>query len=206
MSKLKAECALREGKRLVNLWVSLAGVAALLAGTRPAEAHKINTSYTTMIVRSDTLKLMVVIDEYDLLQNFDLDKNDDQMLWRDEILDGVEVVFDYVERNLSLSADGKPVWLQRSKGDAQPDNKGNMLIHLFFRASLGEPPTKVEMTIDFFDEFGSEHKTLAKILMPGKPLQQAVFSEKNPCQDFLVGEKEVSLVDQLLQLIRQVFE
>ena len=196
--------------RGVNRWrklcyALLAGVLPLV-GTNFAHAHKINTSYTTLIVRPDTLKLMVVIDEYDLLNSFDLDKNGDALLWREEMLDGVDVVFGYVEEKVSLVVDGKPVGLERSKGDAQPDNKGNMFLNLFFRAGLDEPPVEVEMEVNFFTEFGSEHKNLAKVLLPGKPLQQAVFAEENTRQLFIVGERDVPLFDEILEMIREFFQ
>ncbi len=177
---------------------------ALLCG--PVGAHNINTSYTTLIVRPDTLKLMVVIDEYDLLNSFDLDKNGDGLLWREEMLDGVDAVFDYVEGKVSLVVDGKPVELERSKGNAQPDNKGNMFLNLFFRTGLEEQPVEVEMEVDFFEEFGGEHKNLAKILLPGKPLQQAVFAKENTRQLFVVGERDVPLFDEIVEMIRKFFQ
>ena len=65
---------------------------------------------------------------------------------------------------------------------------------------------EVEMEIDLFDEFGKDHKNLAKILMPGKPLQQAVFALGNTRRRFVVRERPDSLWDQLVQSIGSWFE
>lgn len=172
----------------------------------PTQAHVIYTSYTTLIVKPDTLKLMVVIDEYDLLTSFDLDANGDGMLWRDEMLDGVPQVFEFLEERVSVSADGQPLELARFKGDVQPDNKGNMFLNLFFKGALRELPMEVEIEIDVFDAFGKDHKNLAKILMPEKPLQQAVFAPENTRQRFVVREQPDSLWGQLVETIGSWFE
>lgn len=188
--------------KAVFLMALLLGFLSVL----PAQAHVIFTSYTTLIVKPDTLKLMVVIDEYDLLTSFDLDENGDGMLWREEMLDGVPQVFDFVEERVSVRTDGQPLPLTRFKGDVQPDNKGNMFLNLFFKSPLQKLPMEVELEIDFFDVFGKDHKNLAKILMPNKPLQQAVFSLGNTRQRFVVQERPDSLWDQLVQRIESWFE
>jgi hypothetical protein len=172
----------------------------------PAPAHVIYTSYTTLIVKPDTLKLMVVIDEYDLLTSFDLDENGDGMLWREEMLDGVAEVFGFLEERVSVSADGRPLRLTRFKGDVRPDNKGNMFLNLFFKSAVEELPMEVEMEIDLFDAFGADHKNLAKILMPERPLQQAVFTQGNTRQRFVVRERPDSLWGQIVQRIGSWFE
>jgi hypothetical protein len=190
------------GRRRIAAPLRLAAVLLWLAGALPASGHKINTSYLTVVVLSDTLKLMLAIDENDLLLNFDLDRNHDQMLWREEMAAGTDTVFAYVENNLQVSLDGKVLRLERWKGDPEPDDRGNMFLNLFFRNALTEPPVEAEIAVDFFDEFGDNHVTLAKILIPGKPLQQAVFSSKEPRQRFAVGEPRRSFLEQLQRLFR----
>jgi hypothetical protein len=172
----------------------------------PVCGHNINTSYTTLIVRPDTMKLMVVVDEYDLLQSFDLDGNQDGVLWREEMLKGVPDIFDFIEQRVALEVDGRPLVLERSKGTVQPDDKGNMFVNLFFRVGLDDPAVEVEVVIDFCADFGETHKNLAKILRPGKPMQQAVFAPENPRQKFVVGEREESALDQLVQMVKGWFE
>ena len=184
----------------------LQGALLALFFVGPAFGHNINTSYTTLIVRPDTLKLMVVVDEYDLLQNFDLDGNRDGVLWREEMLKGVPEIFDFIEQRVALEVDGRPLDLERLKGTVQPDNKGNMFVNLFFRVGLKDPVVEVEMTIDFCADFGEIHKNLAKILRPGKPMQQAVFAAENPRQKFVVGEREESAFDQFVQMVKGWFE
>ena len=185
---------------------ALLGALLLIFFASPTQAHVIYTSYTTLIVKPDTLKLMVVIDEYDLLTSFDLDANGDGMLWRDEMLDGVPRAFEFLEERVSVNVDGQPLQLARFKGDVQPDSKGNMFLNLFFKTALAELPREVEVEIDVFDAFGKDHKNLAKILMPEKPLQQAVFAPENTRQRFVVREQPDSLWGQLVETIGSWFE
>jgi len=113
---------------------------------------------------------------------------------------------DFLEERVSVSADGQPLQLLRFKGDVQPDNKGNMFLNLFFKSPLQALPMEVELDIDFFDVFGKDHKNLAKILMPNKPLQQAVFALGNTRQRFVVRERPDSLWEQFVQRIESWFE
>ena len=186
-------------------WLLGGALLALFLGS-PVFGHNINTSYTTLIVRPDTLKLMVVVDEYDLLQSFDLDGNQDGVLWREEMLEGVPAVFDFIEQKVGLEVDGRSLVLERSKGTVQPDDKGNLFVNLYFRVGLKDPAVEVEMEIDFCADFGETHKNLAKILRPGKPMQQAVFAAENPRQKFVVGEREESALDQFVQMVKGWFE
>ncbi|MFA6110038.1 MAG: hypothetical protein WDA75_14820, partial [Candidatus Latescibacterota bacterium] len=85
----------------------------------PVTAHQIDTSSLTISVRPDSLKLVLVLDESILLRGFDLDRNRDGVLWREEMLAGVPKVFDFVAAELSLSADAAPLRLERVSSDVR---------------------------------------------------------------------------------------
>jgi hypothetical protein len=174
---------------------ALGALVLALAAALPLQAHKLDTSYTTLIVQEDTLKLRVRIDDYDMLK-LGLDRDGDGILLYEEMSEGLPALFAFVAEHLRLSADGRPVHLERGRGEVEPDNQGNMFAHLFFGARLKQEPSQVEVQVEFYRRFGSDHKNLAQLLLPGQPLQQAVFGAENPRQVF-EAQKPVPLLEQL---------
>ena len=71
-----------------------------------------------------------------------------------------------------------------------------MFANVYFSAELGEPVNELEVWVGWPEHFGDAHKNLAKIMLPGQPLVQAVFSASSPQQTF-AGEK--SLWDHLYE-------
>ena len=67
---------------------------------------------------------------------------------------------------------------------------------MYFSAELEEPVNELEVWVGWPERFGDAHKNLAKIMLPGQPLVQAVFSASSPQQTF-AGEK--SLWDHLYE-------
>lgn len=175
----------------------LAGLAFPVA---PVHSHQINTSYTRVTVRPDTVKLLLAIDEADLLKHFGLDQNNDEILWRDEALEGASQVLARLEGKLSLAVDGRPAALEQRAADVGWDGEGNLFLNLFFIAPVRGMPAELELQLDFFGDLGEAHKNLARVMAPGKPLQQAIFSREQTRHRFVVGEP-VSLLEQVGQFI-----
>lgn len=167
---------------------------ALLLWTDIASAHKLNTSYANLVVRADTLMLRVRIDDFDMAQ-MGLDSNGDSTLFYEEMQAGLPQIAAFVAKQLRVRADGREVALIGGKTDINPDNKGNIFASLYFGAPLPEAPEEVEMHVDFFATFGDEHKCIAKVLMPGKPLEQAVFAADTARQTFY-AHREKSIFEQ----------
>ena len=97
---------------------------------------------------------------------------------------------------MRLRANGEPLTLVRDRGDVTPDNQGNMFANVYFSAEVEEPINELEVWVGWPERFGDAHKNLAKIMLPGQPLVQAVFSAESPQQTF-AGEK--SLWDHLYE-------
>ncbi|MAN24183.1 MAG: hypothetical protein CME10_07950 [Gemmatimonadetes bacterium] len=163
----------------------LSSLFALMFYVDMASAHKLNTSYANLVIRQDTLMLRFRIDDYDMAQ-LGLDTNGDSTLFFEEMSAGLPEVADFVSREVEILVNDKPVPLQLGKTDINPDDKGNTFAIVYLGGKLDAIPVTAELKINFFDEFGSEHKSIGKVLMPGHSLEQVVFS--NDTRSFRFGE------------------
>ena len=183
-------------RNAIITWVLLAlGFAA----PRMVAAHKINSSYTNLVVSADTVKVRVRFDDFDMIK-IGLDQNGDGLLFYEEMEEGLDQAFAFVQENLKLRINGQPVALLRGKGDISPDNKGNMFANVYMGAALATSAIRLEVQVDWPERFGDEHKNLAKILLPGQPLVQAIFSAEAPLQTFVTAEQK-SLAEQIYEFI-----
>ena len=180
-------------KRISSFWILMLWLA-------PAWAHQIHTSYSTVITRPDTLKLMLAIDESDLIRFFGLDTNQDGYIWREEALQGTALVSGRLKAGMKVEIDGREVTLQEFGSELGNDRDGNLFLYLYFVTPVDRLPLTVDLELSFITELGDNHKNLAKVLIPDKPLQQAVFSREELKHRFVVSEK-VDLLDQVWQFI-----
>lgn len=168
--------------------------AILCVMAQDALAHKLNTSYANLVVRADTLMLRLRIDDFDMEQ-LGLDANGDGTLFYEEMQAGLPQIVDFAGEHFSIGINGERLALEAGGTDISPDNKGNMFAVLYFGAALEAVPEQLDVDVDFFTAFGEEHKCIAKVLMPGKPLEQAVFAADSARQSFY-AEREKSLWEQ----------
>ena len=162
-------------------------------------AHKLNTSYANVVVRPDTLMVRLRIDDFDMKQ-LGLDTNGDGQMFYEEMEAGLPEVSDFASRQFRVSINGEAVSLLTGSADVSPDNKGNIFAVLYFGAPLVSAPEQVDVEVDFFGQFGDDHKCIAKVLLPGKPLEQAVFSAGEARQSFH-AEREKSLLEQAIAFV-----
>ena len=162
----------------------------------PATAHKMNTSYSSVLVRGEELRLVIALDEADL-EVFALDQNGDGDLWRDEILAGGPTLFDYLEPRVAVEVDGRTANLVRGKTNLNVDREGNRFLELEFRAELSELPTTLDFTIGFLDRFDPTHRNISKVRVFGRPPHPAVFSREQTHRRFVLAEP--SLLDRVLE-------
>jgi hypothetical protein len=170
-----------------------------------ANAHDLNTSYTTVVVTSDSLQAIFSFDLSDLTRNFGLDTDGDQIVSREELLDGVPGIYDYLEAHTALTINFSPVTLERREGGFIKDDFGNIFINFIFSKKLEKLPAEISLTIDLFEKFGEQHKNLAKIMVGEQTasgrIQQAVFSQENPRHRFALGG-EILLLAQIGEFIK----
>ncbi len=70
------------------------GIAAwILLHVSPSLAHEINTSYSVLSIRTDEVRLVLSVDETDLVRlDPQIDVNGDGLVYRDEVTGGGEAV------------------------------------------------------------------------------------------------------------------
>ena len=178
----------------------LRSVMVLLLWLVPGWAHQINTSYTTAITRPDTVKLMLAIDEADLIRYFGLDTNADGFIWRDEALKGAPGVSGRLLAGVRMEVDGHPVSLAEHGTEVGQDRDGNLFLYLYYTAPVQSLPRTLDLELGFLSELGDQHKNLAKVLVPDKPLLQAVFSRESPSHRFVISEP-VDLLGQIWEFL-----
>ncbi len=165
-----------------------------LIGT--ASAHQINTSYTTVLTHTDTVKVMLAIDEADLIRTFGLDGNADGYIWRDEALGGAAKVGEHLQAGTALVVDGQPVELRVSGTEVGQDRDGNLFLYTYLVTPVRRLPHTLGLSLSFVADLGEQHKNLVKVLVPDQPLLQAVISREEPSHEFVVSEP-VDLLEQV---------
>ena len=171
-------------------------VALTSAWPRASAAHKINSSYTSVFVRADSLVVILALDESDL-SSFCVDRNADGVLWREEILAGADSVYAFLESGIAIVADGVPATLVRGEHSLNVDGDGNLFLETRFRSTLPAAPAILELDMDFLVHMDPSHRNLAKVRVYGSPPQPAVFSRDNRHHRFVL--KEPSLLERVLE-------
>ena len=184
--------------RIFFVWIEIIAGAALMIS--PVGAHDLNSSYSAILVTPDSLQAVFTFDISDLNKHFNLDTNGDANTDRDELLAAMPGLYDYVETHTVIAIDFSPVALERRAGGFNQDDFGNIFINFSFVQKLNELPAEISLQVNFFDKFGAQHKNLVKVVI-GEQIQQAVFSEANYRQRFMIGGK-VSLFSQIGEFVK----
>jgi len=168
-------------------WIYLAMVLAL--GVGRVQGHELNTSYTSVLARSDTLMIQFAIDAADIARGFGETKATGEVVGEDELKARAPQVAEYIKGRVRVTGDGKKLEWGEVRSRTGLDGEGNLFIHQLFAIPLEEEVAELEMGVDFSDKFAADHKNIVKILVPGKPVKQAVFSRENPSRLFVLGKK-----------------
>ena len=157
-------------------------ILALCLGSGAAGAHEINRSYTLVSVGDDSLRLSVTLNELDLRSLVpSLDRNGDQTLWAQEMLDGASEAADTLRERISLRAGGAGMKLRRAAVEPDLDSEGDLVAR--FRARGETPSSADRLDLDFsryLAPLSEDHRILLRIQVPGRPVEAAVISAAEP--------------------------
>ena len=166
-------------------------MAVVVAMVSPALGHQMNTSYTSVKATEDRLQVTVTLDEADLLAFFDLDGNDDGVLWYGEMKSGAAPVFDYAEERTTILIDGEAAVLTRLDAEPRLDKKGALLLDLRFESPLSGLPAVIEVHTTVFERMSPDHRNLVDVTAPELEPQVAVLSREVVKQRFVLREPGV---------------
>ena len=178
----------------------LTGLILSVLAISNAGAHDLNSSYSAIVVTSDSLQAVFTFDLSDLNKHFHLDADGDANVEREELLAAMPAIYDYVEAHTTIAINFSPTRLERRAGGFNKDDFGNVFINFNFVKKLSALPAEISLQVDFFEKFGAQHKNLVKVVA-GEQTQQAVFSEENQRQRFTIGGK-VSLFSQIGEFVK----
>ena len=175
--------------------------ALLLALPFLANAHDLNSSYTTLTIQGDHLQVVLRIDQTDLLKVWDLDENEDGAVSNDEILLYLDELHDAFQEAVRVVVAGDTLALTPASANIVEDELGNAFVDLAYDAVLRERPWRVTLAaVRLFSDFGPQHKNLAKIVYEGE-VQQSIFTVADPVQSFTFEGGSVSLLEQVRQFV-----
>ena len=184
-------------------WFGLAAI--LLIPARPGAAHEINTSYSVVSVRSDSVRLILSIDEADLIRlDPQIDVNGDGLLYRDEVRGGGEAMALKLQDRLSTEVDGEPHTPEMLSAAPEVDVDGNLFLRIVYDVPLAdEPPATLVLDLEKFLQAPllDEHKNLVRVFVASdQPELLAVLSASSPVGRFQLRE-EVDLLAQVMHFV-----
>ena len=165
-----------------------------------AQAHESNTSYSRIFVLADSLKIIFAIDQADVENRFPLDGDGDGIVQGAELLQGGPLVAEFVEERLWVRLDGDEVEWTHKRYATTLSEEGVLFLNITYETPLEEEPETVAVGIDFSEQFGEDHKNLAKVVVPGKFVRQAIFSADKSSHRFALSDK-VSVWDHVAEFI-----
>ncbi|MCY3739244.1 MAG: HupE/UreJ family protein [Gemmatimonadaceae bacterium] len=157
-------------------------ILALCLGAGAAGAHEINRSYTLVSVGDDSLRLSVTLNDLDLRSLVpSLDRNGDQTLWAQEMLDGASEAADTLRKRISLKAAGADLELHQATVEPDLDSEGDLVAR--FRARAETPARVDRLDLDlsrYLAPLSEDHRILLRIQVPGRPAEAALLSASEP--------------------------
>lgn len=162
-------------------------------------AHQLNSSYSTLDIEHNQIKLTLMFDISDLALVFPLDENRDGAVDREEAQRGLPGMYAYFAEHYSVALGYTPVELKAQEGGFYLDEFGNMFVNFIFTKNVSAAPAEIGFRIDFFEKFGKAHKNLVKAVA-GDTLQTAILTADQPRHRFVLGE-EVFLLARFREFI-----
>ena len=111
-------------------WMFLAMVLAL--GVGRVQGHELNTSYTSVLARSDTLMIQFAIDAADIARGFAASEATGEVVGEDELKARAPQVAEYIKGRVRLIGDGEKFQWGEVRSRTALDEEGNLFIHQLF--------------------------------------------------------------------------
>lgn len=179
-------------------------IVLLMVWVLPSAAHEINTSYTAVFLQPDQLRLVLSVDEADLIRlDSTIDANTDGVLYRDEVAKGGDQIAQGLGGLIGVGLDGADHPLELLSAAPDIDGDGNLFLRIVYVTPITAAPTQLSLDLALLLQppLLSQHKNLVRV-RPAKdePEMLAVLSASSPTNSFQLRE-EVDLLAQVGQFI-----
>ncbi len=134
--------------------MSLMGL--LISMAAPVHGHTSNTGYMRVTVAGDSLSLMLTLDITDLERIFNLDKNRDGSVTREELLPALSDIRDELAGVLLIRRNFLPIRPDQQETTFQRDNDGNMFLNFLFTHTASDTLKTLFIQFSFFDRLGEQ--------------------------------------------------
>ncbi|MBT4097856.1 MAG: HupE/UreJ family protein [Gemmatimonadetes bacterium] len=175
-------------------------VAMLLLLPLASDAHEINTSYSALTLKADEIRVVLSIDEADLLRlDPQIDANGDGVLWRDEVEAGGGRVAQLLRDRVQVQLDDVAIGLKMQDASPDIDGDGNLFLRAVYAVpTTGEPRELVlDLSLLLQPPLLAEHKNLVRFRVDAlQPELLSVLSAASPEDRFQLRE-EVDLLAQV---------
>ena len=175
-------------------------VAMLLLLPLASDAHEINTSYSALTLKADEIRVVLSIDEADLLRlDPQIDANGDGVLWRDEVEAGGGRVAQLLRDRVQVQLDDVAIGLKMQDASPAIDGDGNLFLRAVYAVpTTGEPRELVlDLSLLLQPPLLAEHKNLVRFRVDAlQPELLSVLSAASPEDRFQLRE-EVDLLAQV---------
>jgi hypothetical protein len=165
-----------------------------------SDAHEINTSYSALTLKADEIRVVLSIDEADLLRlDPQIDANGDGVLWRDEVEAGGGRVAQLLRDRVQVQLDDVAIGLKMQDASPDIDGDGNLFLRAVYAVpTTGEPRELVlDLSLLLQPPLLAEHKNLVRFRVDAlQPELLSVLSAASPEDRFQLRE-EVDLLAQV---------
>lgn len=155
---------------------SVLALGGVLLAVGPTWGHLTGVSHTELEVRGDTLYLRIAVDPVGLTAALVAQGRLPDTSRTPPAADALALI----GGGTHLAADGRPLRLEPLGSSVAPDAAGNDYLVLHFRALAEGRPESLEVRLAFPSAMGADHRSLARIRLPGQPLRQDVFAADRP--------------------------
>jgi len=175
--------------------------ALLWMATPPLRGHEINTSYTSVVMDSSTVRFELQVDVMDLEAMVAQHIAPGQDVTPGVVVFQLPRLQEMFEHGVELKVPGQVVRLHQSDYGLRKDAAGNAFGRFVFTYRVKHPPSELDVRLSFFQFMGPRHKNLVKIQY-GTETQQSVLTSDFPTERFVFASAQRSGVTLLLQFLK----
>lgn len=170
----------------------LLALAAVLGLTHSAAAHQADTSYTQITLEPDRVRTVATFDLHVLQRIVTIDVDDDGVITTEELVAAAPTMQAYLGDRIGLSLDDGAPGLGRPGSASWREDVSSVpwadwtqaLVDFPFERPIDRHPDLLSLDYTTWNELGGSHSNLTRIVQPGYPETEIVFTADEPDFDY----------------------